>query len=332
MDLAERFGIIDPKTYRCVAVITGGCSQERDRSLLTFMTVAKALAMLGVKAKKVDLKDHAGLVGELEGCDAAMLAIAGRGAEDGALQGLLETLGIPYTGSGVLASSVGMDKLAAKRLVHGRVHTAFDQHIDRSAPIDDQVHTIERQHSYPVIVKPVSEGGSIGLAFAKDQKELTAALTAADETTQLMVERYVEGVSVSVGVLEDEHGLVALTPLETHTDDGLYSYEAKRSPGATTYHCPARLSQRALDRLRQDAIDAHRALGCSGYSRHDFIVTPEESTVWLEVNTLPGLSTEGNLARMAAADGISYERLVSHILRGASLKGGRPDMSGGQAA
>ncbi|MFF8618242.1 D-alanine--D-alanine ligase [Streptomyces sp. NPDC015350] len=330
MDMPDRFGLIDPAKYQCVAVITGGWSQERDRSLLTFGAVSKALAALGVMAKKVDLKDHAELADELKGCDAAMLAIARRGAEDGALQGLLETLGIPYTGSGVKASALGMDKVTAKRFVDG-VLTAPDLLVDRSLPLDDQAAQIERALPYPLIVKPVSEGGSIGLVLATSRQELAAALLAADGATALMAERYVDGVSVSVGVLEDERGPVALSPLETSTEGGVYSYEAKRFPGITTYHCPARLSERVLEDLRHDAVAAHRSLECHGYSRHDFVVTAEQTAFWLEVNTLPGLSTEGNLARMAAADGITYEQLVSHILRGASLKGGRPGTGGGQA-
>ncbi|MFF8432836.1 D-alanine--D-alanine ligase family protein [Streptomyces bacillaris] len=315
-----------------VAVVTGGWSRERDRSLASAEAVLGALDELGLKAKTVDLEaDRATLATDLGGADVALLAIAGQGAEDGVLQGFLETLGIPYTGSGVLTSALGMNKIAAKETVRPFIlYMAPDCKFNPSAPVQPQVDIVEEEMPYPVIVKPLSEGGSIGVALARNRDELTAAISASD-SAELMVEGYVKGVSVSVGVLDGTEGPVALSPLETEALGGsIYSSEAKQVPGQAQYHCPARLSETALNALRRVSLTAHRALGCSGFSLHDFVVDEHDHPYWLEVNTLPGLTRNGSLARMAEADGISYPQLIAHILAGASVR--RPATSTRSAA
>ncbi|MEV3872245.1 D-alanine--D-alanine ligase [Streptomyces sp. NPDC049906] len=300
-----------------VAVITGGWSRERDRALLSGSTAAGALRDLGIETRVLDLeKDKKSLVTTLQGTELALLAIAGRGAEDGRLQGLLESIGVPYTGSGVFASAVGMHKVTAKDLVAAcGVRVAAGTVVVLGAPPEIEARRIEGACGLPVMVKPVSEGGSIGLALARSREEV-ATVVREGAGAPLMVEEYVEGRSVSVGILQGpDGGLEILPPLETETAGGVYSYSAKRQPGLTTYHCPARFSDEALDELEIAARRAHLALHCHGYSRHDFVVSPERGAVWLEVNTLPGLSREGNLARMANAAGLSYEQLLAHIVR-----------------
>ncbi|GGZ05805.1 D-alanine--D-alanine ligase family protein [Streptomyces poonensis] len=311
----------DPSEFTLpIAIITGGWSKERDRSLLSCADVRDALASLGLQPRVIDLeRDRDSLVRRLDGVSVALLAIAGRGAEDGRLQGLLETLGIPYTGSGVLASAVGMNKLAAKTIVAAAgVRVLEGCRIDREAKADTEAARIAQELGLPVIVKPVSEGGSIGLRIAHGRDELVDAILggAGDE---LMAEVYQPGRSVSVGVLvdEDTDAVRVLPPLEAETLDGVYSYTAKRNSAQCAYHCPARVGPDALRALQMQAVTAHRALGCHSYSRHDFIVTASSEVLWLEVNTLPGLTRGGNLARMAHTAGIGYEHLIAHILRGA---------------
>jgi D-alanine-D-alanine ligase len=305
-----------------VTVITGGWSQERDRSLLSGRTVDDALTGMGIKTHVLDLNvPSRELLARLADTDLAVLAIAGRGAEDGRLQGLLETLGIPYTGSGVLASAVGMHKLCAKTLVSAAgVRVPQAANINSAADADEEAARIMECLGLPVIVKPVSEGGSIGLHVAtSDDITLSAAISHAEEG-EWMVEAFHSGRSVSIGVLEDRHGGVHVLPaLEARTPNGVYSYAAKRGSAECDYYCPARISEETLDELRRQAVTAHRALHCYSYSRHDFVVGDDGKAVWLEVNTLPGLSRGGNLARMALADGLSYEQLLLHILRGAHV-------------
>ncbi|GAB2966718.1 D-alanine--D-alanine ligase [Streptomyces pseudoechinosporeus] len=303
-----------------VAVVTGGWSQERDRSLLSGTTVTDALTDMGIKTRSLDLAEREELLDGLDSVGVAFLAIAGRGAEDGRLQGLLETLGVPYTGSGVLASAVGMNKLHSKTLAAAAgVRVPRGVRIAPTATAEDEAARIEQLVGLPVIVKPVSEGGSIGLQVATTVESLAVALLDVAEG-ELMAEAFHPGRSVSVGVLEDPLGAVhVLPPLEAQTPNGVYSYAAKRGTTACDYHCPARVSPEALKDLQRQAETAHRGLHCSSHSRHDFVVSDDGQAWWLEVNTLPGLSREGNLARMALADGISYEELLLHILRGANI-------------
>ncbi|MDX3523352.1 D-alanine--D-alanine ligase [Streptomyces scabiei] len=302
-----------------VAVITGGWSQERDRALLSGRTVNDALTGMGVKTRVVDLNDRPeALLATLDGVQAAFLAIAGRGAEDGRLQGMLETLGVPYTGSGVLASAVGMNKLYAKAVVAATgVRVPAGTRIDPSVDSEHEAARVADLLGLPVMVKPAGEGGSIGLQLARSTAELTAVLASTENGVELMAEVFHAGRSVSVGVLETGPDSVhVLPPLEAETPNGLYSYAAKRGTVECAYYCPARVHPDTMQVLKDQAVAAHRALHCHSYSRHDAIVTDAGDVIWLEVNTLPGLSRRGNLARMAYEDGISYEQLLTHILRG----------------
>lgn len=308
-----------------VAVVTGGWSRERDRSWLSGRTVAKALDDMGVKAHVVDLAGSRDTLLEgLAEASKAFLAIAGRGAEDGRLQGALETLGVPYTGSGVLASAVGMHKLHAKTLVAAtgvRVPDAVKLEPDGTVEtLEDEATRIKAALGIPLMVKPVSEGGSIGLHVASSDDFAVSSAISCAEDGEWMAEAFHTGRSVSVGVLEDGQGNVhVLPPLEAQTPNGVYSYAAKRGTAECDYHCPARVGTETLEDLERQAVAAHRALYCHSYSRHDFVVGEDGRAWWLEVNTLPGLSKTGNLARMARADGISYELLLTHILRGADV-------------
>ncbi|MEV3853123.1 D-alanine--D-alanine ligase [Streptomyces sp. NPDC050095] len=304
-----------------VAVITGGWSRERDRSLLSGATVTESLADMGIKTRHLDLAEaRETLVENLADIDVAFLAIAGRGAEDGRLQGLLETLGIDYTGSGVLASAIGMHKLHAKAVVSvAGVKVPTGLPVDVTVRVADEAERLYRTLGLPLIVKPVNEGGSIGLRVAQSTEELATNLLECDGS-DAMVEVFHPGRPVSVGVLEEPGGTLHVLPLlEAETADGIYSYEAKRSDSeqVCTYHCPARVEPTTAHALRRQALIAHRALHCHSYSRHDFVVTARGEGVWLEVNTLPGLSRTGNLARMAKAGGLTYEQLLAHILAGA---------------
>jgi D-alanine-D-alanine ligase len=301
-----------------VAVLTGGWSRERDRSLLSGRAVKKALTNMGIETIVLDVDDSRDeLLSGLEKAELAFLAIAGRGAEDGRLQGLLETLRIPYTGSGVLASAVGMHKLTAKAVAAtAGVRVPKGVQINKKVGIYEEAQRIEGFLGLPVIIKPISEGGSIGLQVVTTVEDLATALVGVGDGS--MAETFHPGRSVSVGVLEDAEGSVhVLPPLEAKTPNGIYSYAAKRGSAACDYHCPARLSAQTLKDLQHQAVTAHRALHCHSYSRHDFVVTDDGKAWWLEVNTLPGLSRKGNLAQMVIADGLTYEQLLLHILRGA---------------
>jgi D-alanine-D-alanine ligase len=298
-----------------VGVLTGGLSRERDRSLLSGRTVAGALTAVGYQVRVVDTAEP-DLPAQLHGVDLAFLAIAGRHAEDGKLQGFLETVGLPYTGSGVLASALAMHKPAAKTIVAAAgipvlPHTLVDS---AEEPAIEAKEIVDRL-GCPAIVKPVSEGGSIDVAVAHTAGQLADLLAQLrSDDQQLLAEPFVVGAAVTVGVLEVDGALVALPALETTGAAGFYDFAAKRDAALRSYRCPAQQDDAITAALADGARRAHQALGCSGYSRSDFIVASDGAVWWLEANTLPGLSRTGNLATMAAVGGTSYERLVIHIL------------------
>jgi D-alanine-D-alanine ligase len=300
-----------------IGVLTGGGSRERGRSFMSGQAVAEALEATGHVVVVLDTA-AAEFTTRVVCIDIAFLAIAGQYAEDGRLQGFLETLSIPYTGSGVLASALGMHKPTAKTVVAAagvRVlpHVVLDVR-DRRAPAD-MTEEVAAEVGLPCVLKPASEGGSNGVAIARDAEALTR-LIASDDLRRdgLFVEPFVTGRIVTVGVLEVRGEPVALPPLEVATVRDFYDGESKADAALCDYRCPAPLSPAARAAVSASAIRAHCALGCVGHSRSDFVLDTDLRPWWLEINTLPGLSRTGNLSRMAEAAGISHTELVHHIL------------------
>ncbi|MGW2395629.1 D-alanine--D-alanine ligase family protein [Kitasatospora sp. NPDC001664] len=310
---------------RRIALVTGGRSGERDRSLISGEAVRTSLVRRQLAHVVLDPtdKDFADRVRE---ADLAFLAIAGQWAEDGKLQGLLDSLDVPYTGSGVLASAMAMHKPTAKTVVRTAGVTVLP-HIPLRSGQDpeDAAKACTEELDLPVILKLASEGGSIGMRVFRDLNSLTTTLTHDTHGGEWFVEPFKEGTAVTCGVLEQDGALLALPPLETvPTTADFYDYKAKRNPAGHRYRCPAQLPDTALATISRAAVRAHRVLNCSGYSRSDFLVTETGDVYWLELNTLPGLSPHGNLATMAKAAGISYDDLIQTILASAHTKGYRP--------
>jgi D-alanine-D-alanine ligase len=315
-----------PPPDALIGVLTGGRSRERDRSLLSGHTAAAALTALGYQVRIIDTADPS-FRRAVQQVDVAFLAIAGRWAEDGKLQGYLDTTGVPYTGSGVLASALAMHKPAAKIIVHAAGVPVLPHHrIDPTADAEVEARQILSRLGAPVIVKPESEGGSIDIAVAHDPAELAQLLTALRGPDQpLFAEPFVRGQAVTVGVLETAGELVSLPVLATSASDGeFYDYAAKRDSTRHSYQCPADLPPETAAACAHAARHAHRALGCSGYSRSDLVIDHNGQVFWLETNTLPGLSHAGNLATMAGAAGITYDQLVARILTTTTTGSYRP--------
>jgi len=308
-----------------IGLITGGRSGERDRSLLTGETVGEVLDRHGIKHIRLDPADS-GFADRIRDVDVAFLAIAGQWAEDGKLQGFLDTIGIPYTGSGVLASAAAMHKPTAKALVCAAGVTVLPHVLVREGDdVADAVRATCHALAMPVILKPSSEGGSIGVQVARDTGQLATALADDAVRGEWLIEPFTTGSAVTCGVLQRDGALITLPPLETvPTTAEFYDYAAKRDPQGHRYLCPAEIPDVVLADISRSALTAHQALGCSGYSRSDFLVTPDGDVFWLEANTLPGLSRHGNLATMAAAAGLSYDELIATILASAQRHGYRP--------
>ncbi|MGD0676843.1 MAG: D-alanine--D-alanine ligase [Polyangiaceae bacterium] len=306
-----------------VGVLMGGWSAEREISLCTGEGVVAALEDRGHDVVRLVWGPASLELSELvreSRVDAVFLALHGRGGEDGCVQGMLEVLGIPYTGSGVLSSALAMDKLKAKELF--RLHNVPTPPY-YVATLQDlrELEEVHGSFGYPAIVKPCREGSSIGLGRANGLEELAAAIERALEfDEQVLVERFVRAMEVHVGILDGR----VLGAIEVAPKSGLYDYRSKYTAGLTDYISPPRLPPTRLRGVLNLAERAARALGCVGACRVDLLVTEGENEYVLEVNTLPGLTPTSLLPKIAAAAGLDYGSLCDAILQGARLHAGLP--------
>lgn len=305
---------------RRVGVIMGGSSGEREVSLRSGAAVAEALEARGYDVVRMLLGESFGAeIGntlQSSGIDVAFIALHGRCGEDGCIQGLLELAQIPYTGSGVLASALAMDKLKAKELF--RLHNVPTPPY-YTASLHDDLDDVEELHGsfgYPAIVKPRGEGSSLGVTKVTNPGELARALAHAfeyDDTA--IVERFVTGTEINVGILDGR----VLGAIEIAPKSGIYDYEAKYTPGMTEYFMPARLSQARYRGVLNLADRAARALGVTGAARVDLLVTSGENEYVLEVNSVPGMTPTSLLPKIAASAGYDFGDLCEAILTGARL-------------
>ena len=304
-----------------VGVLMGGFSAEREVSLRTGDGVATALEGRGYDVARIEWGPGGPGLEELLGAasvDVVFLALHGRGGEDGCVQGALELLGMPYTGSGVLASALAMDKLKAKEMFRLHNVPTPPYYLATRADLDDlaQVHA---SFGFPVIAKPRREGSSIGLARAADIFALRDAIEGAlAYDKDVLVERYVRAIEVHVGILDGR----VLGAIEVVPREGLYDYRSKYTAGMTEYFCPPRLSATRLQGVLNLAERAAAALSCTAACRVDVLVTEGENEYVLEVNTLPGMTPTSLLPKIAAAAGLDYPSLCEAILRSAELHAG----------
>lgn len=314
-----------------VGVVMGGPSKEREVSLKTGEGVCEALESRGHDVVRIVLGAE-GAAPDVQlrraNLDVAFLALHGRGGEDGCIQGLLEWLQIPYTGSSLLASALAMDKLKAKELF--RLHNVptppyYTAHVGDLQGIEE----IHGSFGFPAIVKPRSEGSSVGLTKAHGLTELKAGIAQALEHDEYaLVERFVQGTEIHVGLLDGR----VLGAIEIAPRSGFYDYASKYTPGATDYILPPRLAATRVRGLMNLAERAARALGCTGACRVDLLATAGENEYVLEVNTLPGMTKTSLLPKIAEAAGIDYATLCEEILKGATLHarlGAQPAHQGG---
>jgi D-alanine-D-alanine ligase len=300
-----------------VAVLYGGRSSERDVSLRSGAACAEALRSKGYDVALLDVDlDIAARLRE-SGAEVAFVnGLHGRWGEDGCIQGLLESTGIPYTGSGVLSSALAMDKLFSKLLFRDNDLKVIEY---RAFPPEraERIGVGDLPFGLPAVVKPGNEGSSVGVHIVREAAALTEACQdAAKYKGDLIIERYVRGTEVDVAVLDGK----ALGAIEIVPKREFYDYTAKYTPGQTEYFYPARLPEAHYRAVCQAAERAHDALGCSGATRVDFIVGQDGSPYILEVNTLPGMTATSLVPKIAAGIGISFGDLCEKLLDGASLK------------
>lgn len=302
-----------------VAVLFGGRSAEREISILSGTGVLQALQSKGVDAHAFDPAERSLAELAAEKFDRVFIALHGRYGEDGSLQGALEQLGIPYTGSGVMASSVGMDKITTKIvwLAHG-VSTPKYAVIDEGTDLDKVLADL----GLPLIVKAPLEGSSIGITKVTRAEELQAAVELSRRyDKRVLAEQFIEGREFSVPVLGTGPSARALPIIEIVAPEGNYDYQNKYFTDDTQYHCPAPLDAATTEAIQRHVEKAYRALGCEGWSRVDVLLRESDNQFFLlEVNTSPGMTTHSLVPMAARAEGTSYEDLCVRILQSASLK------------
>jgi D-alanine-D-alanine ligase len=313
----------EAKALGKVGVLFGGRSAERDVSIMSGTGVLQALQSQGVDAHAFDPGQRSLAELAAEKFDRVFIALHGRFGEDGSMQGALEQLGIPYTGSGVMACAVGMDKIYTKIvwLMHG-LPTPKYAVLDAASNLDQ----VAAELGLPLIVKPPHEGSTIGItkvSAAADFKPAYDIAAALDDS--VLAEEFVTGREFTVAVLGQGASARALPIVEIVAPEGNYDYQNKYFTDDTKYYCPAVLDQATTAEMQRIAVDAYRVLGCEGWGRVDVLLRERDNQPFLlEVNTSPGMTTHSLVPMAARAMGISYEQLCVEILRSARLKMAAP--------
>jgi D-alanine-D-alanine ligase len=310
-----------------VAVLKGGTSGEREVSLRSSENIEAGLSALGFSFVSYDTADLS-YIDKLRAHrpDLVFLALHGKGGEDGTVQGLLETLSIPYTGSGILASALAWDKFESKKVFesHG-LRTPRGIKVKRTEILGFDAGKLTELYqdlsmrfgTTELVVKPNSEGSSLGVSLINSAEELPEALAlAAKDDDYLLIEECISGREVTVGILEDKDGKPFALPLiEIVPKTDFYNYENKYTAGATDFVVPAKLDEALADACQEMATRAHRALGCAGYSRSDIRLNKQGEPYILETNTLPGLTSGSLIPHAASVAGIDREALLAGIMQ-----------------
>jgi D-alanine-D-alanine ligase len=290
----------------------GGMSAEREISLKSGTAIYQALMGLGYNVVSIDVDRDVCRVLDKERVETAFLALHGGNGENGSIQGMLEVLHIPYTGSGVLSSALAMDKEVSKKifLYHNIPVPPFMVIPYKSSDI----HTLSAiNFPLPWVVKPVAEGSSVGVSIIREEEDVRLAFEKAlAYGPRLIIEQYIEGKEVHIGILNDN----VLGGVEVRPSLEFYNYEAKYTAGLTDYILPPEIDQSTYERSQEVALSAHMALGCQGATRVDLRVDGKGNPYVLEVNTIPGMTETSLLPKIAGLVGLSFPNLIEEILRG----------------
>lgn len=302
-----------------IAVLCGGMSSEAEVSRRSGKGCFEALQRLGYKnSELVEVDENISQTLKNGKYDYAYNALHGKFGEDGCIQGVLEILQIPYTGCGVMASSICMNKEYTKRLLAANP----DIPLVKSAFVQKGEDVMEKTKDlkFPVFTKPVSEGSSFGMTKVNTREELKAAY---DEATKynddVLIEEFIKGTFVTVGVLEKDGKNFATEILEIRPKNEWYDYEAKYTPGMSEFVLPAELDENLTRKVKEIAVKSHEATGCRGVSRVDFMISEDKIPYVIEINTSPGMTTTSDLPAQSKVMGITYDNLVQIILNGAGL-------------
>jgi len=293
--------------YGRIAVIYGGSAAEREVSLASGQAVFSALKTVVADCIAIDIDDDPITILQNQSFDTALIIVHGRGGEDGTLQALLQFMGKAYTGSGVLASALAMDKLKTKQVWQGG---------QLATPAFAIVHSIDKAKQqaqcigYPLMVKPIREGSSVGMAKVDSEEQLLTAIHHAKQYDDVMLEQYINGREYTVPILAGQ----PLSPIRLETQRVFYDYHAKYQSDDTGYFIPCGLDEEQEQKLKDLAMQAFSLLGCEGWGRVD-VMQDQQGNFWpLEVNTVPGMTDHSLVPISAAHEGISFIELVVKIL------------------
>ncbi|MDD6133892.1 MAG: D-alanine--D-alanine ligase [Selenomonadaceae bacterium] len=306
-----------------IVVVMGGTSTEAEISRQTGTAILKALQSKGYNVEGMEL-NPATFAEDIRksGCAMVFNAIHGKFGEDGMIQGTLDMLGIPYTGSGVLASAVTMDKVASKRvfLAEG-ISTPRSQTFHAFAMKHNLVEEIEKNFSWPVVVKAASQGSSIGVYIVQNHEELEKSLQEAfTYNDEVLVEEFIKGRELTVAVWGDDEAKEAFPIIEITTISGRYDYESKYTKGASTHIIPMPVSEAKTKEIQELAIKTFTACGCRGVARVDMMLGTDEKPYVIEVNSVPGMTELSLVPDAARAMGVEFPELCERILEMAGLK------------
>ncbi len=309
---------INPAALGRVAVLFGGSSAERDVSLMSGSGVLKALLSQGVDAFAFDPAERPLQELKAEGVDRCFIALHGRGGEDGTVQGALELLKIPYTGSGVMASSIAMDKVMTKRIWRFEGLPTPDWRMVDSAESCKQALAVL---GAPMIVKPAREGSSIGLTKVTDPSQCAAAYAAAAQhDPEVLCEQFISGEETTCPVLIVDGQAQALPVIRIKAPDGNYDYQNKYFSDDVKYLCPSQLDAAEEAEIQRQVLRAFKTLGCRGWARADVMIRGSDRQPFLlEINTSPGMTGHSLVPMSAKVAGLSYEQLCVHLLASSSL-------------
>lgn len=294
-----------------IAVLMGGISSERDVSIRTGRAIENALKNQDLNVIGLDVDRQISARLQAEKVDVVFLALHGRYGEDGTIQGLLEIMDLPYTGSGVLASALAFHKGKAKSVLDfHNLPTPASILLDKG-DFKNKIDSLVRAFEKPVVVKPCQEGSTIGISMVREASQLQdACVNAFRYDHEILIEEFIDGQEVTVGVLGDE----PLPVIEVVPMSGFYDYEAKYTAGKTNYIVPARIDSQTYEQVQSLGLSAHQALGCQGASRVDIRLDKQGNPYILEVNTIPGMTETSLLPKAARAAGIEFGELVKRIL------------------
>ncbi|MFH1441256.1 MAG: D-alanine--D-alanine ligase [Candidatus Omnitrophota bacterium] len=300
-----------------IGILMGGPSTERQISLNSGQAVYESLKQSGCDVIAIDIKtdDIEENIDFLKSCriNCAFIALHGYFGEDGQIQEILENLNIPYTGSGIMASRLAMDKVSSRMIFEICGLNAPKYKVIDNSFIQMQYYwDVSKEFRFPIVVKPVTHGSSVGLSIVDKKDDFIKAVELAfNFDKKVIVEEYIEGREVTVGVLNND----ALPVIEIIPKSRFFDYQAKYETGLTEYIVPAKLDKKIIRELQQKALMAHKALGCFSFSRVDMILKKNNFSVILEVNTIPGLTKNSLLPKAAKAAGIDFSHLCLKLIR-----------------